>query len=85
MQADTTTWKGNYFLNGAKQELRLKMNKSDNIFGINLDEAGVYILNGLVDKTNNKVNLTKSYPGKMEVFFEGTLVNFGTRYVINGK
>lgn len=86
LNLDTQHWKGSFTLDGRTYPMQTNIYVSESgVFGLGKDAEGVFVITGVYNPTNNRLNYIKSYLGRYNISYDGTMFDDGQFLVVNGN
>ena len=89
LETNVKSWTGVFTdqKDGAQKMLNLTFGASKTLYGVGLEDLGVYIIHGKLDPSTYDIQLSKSYlgPNGFVVNYSGKMVNNGLFWVISGN
>lgn len=86
LNLDTEQWKGSFTLDGRTYPMQTNIFVSERgVFGLGKDAEGVFVITGVYNPTNYKLNYVKSYLGRYHITYDGQMYDDGQFLVVNGE
>ena len=86
LNLDTQHWKGSFTLDGRTYPMQTNIYVSEaGVFGLGKDAEGVFVISGTYNPASSKLNFIKTYLGRYEIVYDGTMFDDGQYLVVNGS
>lgn len=86
LNLDTENWKGSFMLDGKTYPMLTNICVSEEgVFGLGKDAEGVFVINGNYDDDQSRIYFVKSYLGRYNISYDGSMFDDGQFLVVSGQ